>query len=257
MDFFRLLDLLVADQVIEVPLVSSSSCPLRAVLREPQFVEQLVEVPTVLSVAELQQRTAEQLVNIPVPRGRSGRRLQGSLPGQVSTAAGAEQIADFPFGEGLHDSPPGQDPTASGAEQVVDISSGGLQGFHLGQGSTASSSGAADEALTGVFGTFPPVEKVRVPPRVRPGTSAHGPRRLVARPSVPTSGCSSTRVQTLLLRTARTNQTARQPPAGIEVAWICEQSAAFERRRGGTGTRKRVSVLMTSHLFLHGCWVSG
>ena len=49
----------VTEQVVEVPKVSSSSCPLGAVLHEPQLVEQLVEVPTVLSVAELQQRTAE------------------------------------------------------------------------------------------------------------------------------------------------------------------------------------------------------
>ena len=44
--------------------------PSRAVLREPQVVEQLVEVPTVLSCVLLQQRSAEQIVDIPVPRGR-------------------------------------------------------------------------------------------------------------------------------------------------------------------------------------------
>ena len=37
------------------------------------MAEQLVEVPTLLSVAVLQQRTAEQLASIPVPRGRHGR----------------------------------------------------------------------------------------------------------------------------------------------------------------------------------------
>ena len=69
LEFFRL-DLPVAEQVIDVPKISSSSCPSRAVLNEPQVVEQLVEVPTLLSVAVLQQRTAEQIVDTPVPRGR-------------------------------------------------------------------------------------------------------------------------------------------------------------------------------------------
>ena len=45
-------DLPVAEQVIDVPMISSSSCPFRAVLNEPQVVEQLVEVPTILSPAE-------------------------------------------------------------------------------------------------------------------------------------------------------------------------------------------------------------
>ena len=67
-DSFRLMDLPIAEQVIEVPKVSSSSCPSRAVLREPQLAEQLVEVPTVLSPALLQQ--VEQIFDNPAPRGR-------------------------------------------------------------------------------------------------------------------------------------------------------------------------------------------
>ena len=59
--FFRLLELPVAEQVIEVPMVSSSSCPSRADLCEPQMAEQLVAVPTVLSCALLQQRNVEQI----------------------------------------------------------------------------------------------------------------------------------------------------------------------------------------------------
>ena len=55
----------------------------------------LVEVPTVLSVAVVQQQTVEQAADVPVPLGR-GRRLHGSLPKQSSTAAGAEQTVDFP-----------------------------------------------------------------------------------------------------------------------------------------------------------------
>ena len=47
---FRLLDKPIAEQVVAVPKISCpSSCPSRAFLRVPQVVEQLVEVPTVLS----------------------------------------------------------------------------------------------------------------------------------------------------------------------------------------------------------------
>ena len=45
-----------------------------------------------LSVAVLQQQTVEQPVDVPVPHGRSGRRLHGSLPRQSSTA---EQSVDI------------------------------------------------------------------------------------------------------------------------------------------------------------------
>ena len=52
-------DLLVAEQVIEVPKISSPSRVSRAVLSEPQTAEQLLEVPTIVSCSSLQQ-TAEQ-----------------------------------------------------------------------------------------------------------------------------------------------------------------------------------------------------
>ena len=52
----------------------------RAALSEPQLVEQLVEVPTVLTYSLLQQRTAEQVVDTPVPHGR-GRGARGGLQG--------------------------------------------------------------------------------------------------------------------------------------------------------------------------------
>ena len=60
---------------------------MRAALRVTQLVEQLVEVPTIVSYSSLQ-RTMEQHVDIPVPPGRGGRNagLQGSLPGQSATA---------------------------------------------------------------------------------------------------------------------------------------------------------------------------
>ena len=86
-DFFKGLDSLVLVQVIEVPMISQDVIPQRSVDLVPQMVEQLVEVPTVLTFSSLQQQTAEQIVDIPVPvRERRIARLQGYLPEQSSTA---------------------------------------------------------------------------------------------------------------------------------------------------------------------------
>ena len=135
-DVLRFFDTLcpVAEQVIDVPKISLEDIPVRRFCREPQLVEQLVEVPTVVSSSSLLQRTVEQHVDIPVPRGR-GRLagLQGSSPGQSSTAF-VEQIIDIPGG-GLQGSRPGS-PASS---------------FH----SPAGSDDDADEAGIGVFRTFP------------------------------------------------------------------------------------------------------
>ena len=60
----------VAVQVIDVPKISLEDIPARRLCREPQLVEQLVEVPTVVSFSSLLQRTVDQHVDIPVPRGR-------------------------------------------------------------------------------------------------------------------------------------------------------------------------------------------
>ena len=96
-----------------------------------------MEMPTVVSYSSLLQRTEEQHVDIPVPGG-GGRLagLQGSLPGQSSTA-----------------------PTV---EQIVDIPGGGLQGFRLGSPASSFHSPAgsddADEAGIVVF-ALSPVEK--------------------------------------------------------------------------------------------------
>ena len=51
-DALRILDFPIAEQVIEVPRISCSPCPSRSPIPEPQSVEQLVEVPTVLSFAD-------------------------------------------------------------------------------------------------------------------------------------------------------------------------------------------------------------
>ena len=150
LDVLRFFDTLcpVAEQVIDVPKISLEDIPARRLCREPQLVEQLVEVPTVVSYSSLLQRIVQQHVDIPVPGGR-GRLagLQGSLPGQSSTAS---------------------------VEQIVHIPGGGHQGLRPRQGSTASSSYSpagsdddADEPCEGVFRTFHRLRKVRGSLRTR------------------------------------------------------------------------------------------
>ena len=69
LEVFRRLDIEVPEQIIEVPKVSLDCIWERLVdcdLRHPQMAEQLMELPTVLSLAE-------QIVDNPAPRDR-GRR---------------------------------------------------------------------------------------------------------------------------------------------------------------------------------------
>ena len=47
------LDTPIPEEVIEVPKISSSSRCSRTVLSEPQTAEQLVEVPTVVSLVDV------------------------------------------------------------------------------------------------------------------------------------------------------------------------------------------------------------
>ena len=82
------------EQVIEVPKIVPEDVSLRTAVREQQLVEQLVEVPTVVSWSMLQ-RTVEQNVDIPAVGGSgTGGGLFGFLPGQYSMTA--EQIVDNP-----------------------------------------------------------------------------------------------------------------------------------------------------------------
>ena len=66
LEFFRRMDLPVAEQVIVVPRISCSPCPSRSPFPEPQSAEQLVEVPTVLSPTRIALQIAEQIVDTPV-----------------------------------------------------------------------------------------------------------------------------------------------------------------------------------------------
>ena len=95
----------VPEPVIEVPKILPEDVPIRAVLRATQLVEQLVEVPTIISYSmisllhallEYRQRTVEQNVDIPVVGGGgTGGGLSGFLPGQNCSKT-AEQIVDNP-----------------------------------------------------------------------------------------------------------------------------------------------------------------
>ena len=104
LQFFATFLPLVAEQVIEVPKIFLDTTPQRLGdhLRQPQMVEQLVHVPTVVSYSSLQQLTAEQIVDIPVPGGDGGERggLQG-FAGQSSTASSSHVGAADGAGQGV------------------------------------------------------------------------------------------------------------------------------------------------------------
>ena len=151
--FFRNFVPAFAEQVIEVPKLALPVCAVqRAALPEPQLVEQLVEVPTVLTYSLLQQRTAEQIVVTPVPhgRGRDARGgLQGLSQGQGSTAVSGAVHVNTPVPHvsgggargGLQGLSQGQGSTAVCGAEHVDTrgggARGGLPGLSQGQGSTA------------------------------------------------------------------------------------------------------------------------
>ena len=120
-DIMRFFDTLlpVPEQVIEVPKILLDEVPVRTAVRDTQLVEQLVEVPTIVSYSSLQ-RTMEQHVDIPVPcRGGRISGLQGFPPGQCSTAQHGslerivEQFVDIPVSGGLQEFRPEQSSSSS------------------------------------------------------------------------------------------------------------------------------------------------
>ena len=82
----------LVELVIAVPKISldrvSKRCPRRLPRR---VVERLMEVPTIISYSSLQQRTSEQIIDIPVPQGRGGRGGHGGLQG-VSQRQGSTSL---------------------------------------------------------------------------------------------------------------------------------------------------------------------
>ena len=102
---------------------------------------------------------AEQIVDIPVPRGRGVRGgLQGFPPRQSSTASGAEQIVDFLVGGGLQGF--SQDRGSRTANKIANIlAGGGLHGFLHDPGASSSSAVSREESGHGFFRTFLQVKK--------------------------------------------------------------------------------------------------
>ena len=147
------------EQVIEVPTFLPEDVSLRTAVREPQLVQQLVEVSTIVSWSMLQQ-IMEPNVDIPVVGSGAGGGFSGFLPGQYSLPA--EQIVDNPVPrrrfrgvlQGLH---PGQSSSAF-FEQMADPG-GGLQDFQPVQGPAASSSVSPEYAGLRGFRTFSSSEK--------------------------------------------------------------------------------------------------
>ena len=132
----------VAEQVIDVPKIILEDIPARRLCREPQLVEQLVEVPTIISFSSLQ-RIVEQNVAIPVLGGGGpSSGLQGFSSGQCSTAP---QFSEERISERI-------------VEQIVDTPSGGLQGLRPVQGTQASSSSSVSRSPT----TFSPPKSAKV-----------------------------------------------------------------------------------------------
>ena len=146
----------VPEQVIEVPKILPHDVPRRHFCREPQLVEQLVEVPTIISLSSLQ-RTVEQNVDIPVVGGSgAGGGLSGFLPRQNSTALFPwNRTVDIPTGGGLQGFQRGRSSTAFLEQIAVSPNpGGGLQIFQPVQGSAASSSVSLEHAGEGVFALF-------------------------------------------------------------------------------------------------------
>ena len=196
------------EQVIEVPKILLLDVPMRAALRVTQLVEQMVEVPTILSYSSFLQRTVEQHVDIPVPVGGGLLAgLQGFLPRQSSTA--------------------------STVVQIVDIPGGSLQGSRPGQGSPASSSfqspaGSDDEPREGFFRTFPRPKKkceigfalgVGTAPRVSPSSQAARLEDSVEWVQLWERFAGKT-----YYWNRRTNSTVWQTPPGVKVVWIGERN---------------------------------
>ena len=223
------------EQVIEVPKILPLDVPIRTVLRVTQLVEQLVEVPTTVSYSSLL-RTVEQHVDIPVPGGGgSVSSLHGFLPGQRSTSLPSRKRISERI-----------------VEQIVDpVSRGGLHGSLLTLQLVMKN--AQMSLAKGFFAIFPKLKKVRRSLRTRGRnclrTPAHGRRRLSWR--TPSSGCGS-RMTTLASRTTGTDALERLPGSHRLASGSCGSAKGVRREGSITGTGIRVSLRLSSLLFLLG-----
>ena len=201
------------EQVIEVPKILPLDVPMRAALRVTQLVEQLMEVPTILSYSSLLERTVEQHVDILVPGGGGGSSsgLQGFSSGQRSTASPSRKRISERI-----------------KEQIVDpVSRGGLHGSSSSH-SPAGDEERADEPGKGFFALFPQIRKKSA--KVAP----HSGSELPPHSSSWTAAAQlEDSVEWVRLRdkiagktcfwNRRTNSTVWRAPAGVEVVWNGEK----------------------------------
>ena len=175
-----------AVQVTDAPKISQDSIPQRSVdsdQRDPQMVEQMVEMPTIVSIVAV----LKNKFDVSVGRWFGSGGLQGLLPAQ-SLSPSVEQTVQFRVVVGVQAVAVfkvfSQNSTASSPEQIfgITVRSGGPQGFHPGQSSAAlaeqivdfhvpggsphpdpglaaSSAVSRDEAFQQFFRTFPQSQK--------------------------------------------------------------------------------------------------
>ena len=162
--------------------------------RRPQEAEQLVEVPTIVSFSSLLPNAEQIVVTPGVGCRGGWGGPQGLPAGQSSTAfsgahhfpaATAEQIVDIPVPRrgsgGIQGFHPGRNPTAL-PEQIVEfpVPLGGLHGFTPGQGFPALLDAPSEH-----FHGFLALLRVRRPQPARvqscPPVAAHGLGRLMTR----------------------------------------------------------------------------
>ena len=159
-----------------------------------------------MSFSSLQQQTAEQIVDILVPRRR--RRglggLQGLRPGQNSTARTVEQIVDIP------------------------VLSGGLLDLHD-PGGSSSSAVSRDERGKGVFRAFPRVKK-------SPKSAVSPSPRVPARSSSWTAAACGRHHSWVLVRPAgaqfcywnrQTGMTSWSMPDGWLPCWLMHADGSY------------------------------
>ena len=205
-------------RILDFPIASrSSKCPRSLALRVHRVL--LFLSRTVLSPTHIALQIAEQIFDTPVPQGRGGkRRVQGILPEQSSTATSSflERISERT------------------AEQIVDIPS---SGGGLGQGSS-SSAGPEDEDFTG-FSHFSTWKKVRSAGQVVSAqlgghvSSSTLSAHQMARAGEPADSDGS--IEWVLICppdisksyhwNRRTNLTAWELLAGVQVVWLGELTA--------------------------------
>ena len=95
LQFFATFLSVVAEQVIDVPKIIFENIPTRIPLREPQLVEQLVEVPTVPFYVEQVVDNLDHQGSLPEQGPTLGLRLRGGLQGFL-TGQGSTALLDAP-----------------------------------------------------------------------------------------------------------------------------------------------------------------